>query len=78
MLVWGSIVQIVRGAVAQACAGAQNFTMTPSPVRALDVEMERLPNGQWRGRNRVSGEVFIANEADDVLRWLSRRVGTAA
>lgn len=52
--------------------------MTPSPVPALDVEIERLPNGTYRGRNRVSGEVFVADNPDDVLRWLSRRITPAA
>ncbi len=52
--------------------------MIASPVRALDVDVERLPNGTWKGRNRVTGEVYEAETAADVLRWLSRRVDAAA
>ncbi len=52
--------------------------MSPSPVPALDVDIERLPSGKYRGRNRVTGEVFIAADVDDVLRWLSRAHGKPA
>lgn len=56
------------------CIGSEHLSqMTPSPVRALDVDVERLPSGKWKGRNRVSGEVYEAETADDVMRWLSRR-----
>jgi len=48
--------------------------MTASPVRALDVDLERTADGKWKGRNRISGETFVADTADDVLRWLSRRL----
>jgi hypothetical protein len=39
--------------------------------------VERLPSGKWIGRNRVSGEVYEADTADDVLRWLSRKIDHA-